>query len=84
MRLLLQLAILIVLLPSALAQNQPSARPVDKAAVPAATPQVTSGGGVAAGKSRFRVVRSISGSAGAQENGSYIIRDPRRCTGWTW
>jgi Trypsin-like peptidase domain len=29
------------------------------------------------GKSKFRVVRSISGTAGAQENGSYLIRDPR-------
>jgi hypothetical protein len=77
MRILPQLTILMVLAPSALAQNQPTTRPAEKAAVPAATAQVTSGGGVAAGKSRFRVVRSISGSAGAQENGSYIIRDPR-------
>ncbi len=77
MRILPQLTILMVLAPSALAQNQPTTRPAEKAAVPAATAQVTSGGGVAAGKSRFRVVRSISGTAGAQENGSYIIRDPR-------
>jgi hypothetical protein len=77
MRILPQFAILMALGPSAFAQDQPSTRPVEKAAVPAATAQVTSGGGVAAGKSRFRVVRSISGSAGAQENGSYIIRDPR-------
>jgi hypothetical protein len=77
MRYLPQLAILIAFAPSALAQNQPSTRPDDKASVPAATAQVTSGGGVPAGNSKFRVVRSISGSAGAQENGSYIIRDPR-------
>jgi hypothetical protein len=73
MRILPQLTILMVLAPSALAQNQPTTRPAEKAAVPAPTAQVTSGGGVAAGKSRFRVVRSISGTAGAQENGSYII-----------
>src|ERR1700689_35576 len=76
MRFLPQLATLIVFVPTALAQNQPSTRPDDRAALPVATAQVTSGGGVPAGKSRFRVVRSISGTAGAQENGSYIIRDP--------
>jgi Trypsin-like peptidase domain len=77
MRFLPQLATLIVFVPTALAQNQPSTRPDDRAALPVATAQVTSGGGVPTGKSRFRVVRSISGTAGAQENGSYIIRDPR-------
>lgn len=77
MRFLPQLAILTIFVPAALAQNQLSTRPDQQAAVPVATAQVTSSGGMPAGKSRFRVVRSISGSAGAQENGSYIIRDPR-------
>ena len=77
MRCLLQLAILIVFIPAALAQNQPQSRPDDKAVVPTQTAPVSSGGGVPVGKSKYRVVRSISGSAGAQENGSYMIRDPR-------
>src|SRR5277367_4323388 len=77
MRFLSQLAILLAFVSSALAQNQPSTRPDEKAAAPVATAAVTSGGGVAAGKSKYRVLRSISGSAGAQENGRYIIRDPR-------
>jgi hypothetical protein len=77
MRFLPQLAILTIFVPAALAQNQLSTRPDQQAAVPVATAQVTSSGGMPAGKSRFRVVRSISGSAGAQGNGSYIIRDPR-------
>ena len=97
MKFRLQLAVLAALVPTAMAQNQPSARPGEKAAAANATPAanspvtspltspattpatspVTSGGGVATGKSKFRVVRSISGSAGAQENGSYLVRDPR-------
>src|SRR5580658_474932 len=77
MKFILQLAILAGLAPAALAQNQPQSRPDDKAVVPAQTSPVSSGGGVPVGKSKYRVVRSISGSAGAQENGSYIIRDPR-------
>jgi hypothetical protein len=81
MKFTLQLAVLAALASAALAQNQPLARPEDEAvaatsqATSPATP-ATSGGGVAAGKSKFCVVRSISGSAGAHENGSYIIRDP--------
>jgi len=77
MKFILQLAILAGLAPAALAQNQPQSRLDDKAVVPAQTSPVSSGGGVPVGKSKYRVVRSISGSAGAQENGSYIIRDPR-------
>ena len=84
MKFLLQLAVLAALVPAtlvpaAVAQNQAPATnsPATGPAAGPATAAVTSGGGVAAGKSRFRVVRSISGSAGAQENGSYIIRDPR-------
>lgn len=76
MRFLLKVAVLTAFVPAVLAQNQPSARPDEKAGAPATTSPVTSGG-VPAGKSKFRVVRSISGSAGAQENGSYLIRDPR-------
>src|SRR5271156_2988697 len=80
MKFLLQLAVLAALVPAtlvpaAVAQNQAPA--TNSPATGPAAAAVTSGGGVAAGKSRFRVVRSISGSAGAQENGSYIIRDPR-------
>src|SRR5271163_5295913 len=80
MKFLLQLAVWAALVPAtlvpaAVAQNQAPA--TNSPATGPAAAAVTSGGGVAAGKSRFRVVRSISGSAGAQENGSYIIRDPR-------
>ena len=82
MKSILRLAVLaglapIALAPAALAQNQPQARTDDKAVVPAQTSPVSSGVGVPVGKSKYRVVRSISGSAGAQQNGSYIIRDPR-------
>jgi hypothetical protein len=34
-------------------------------------------GGVQAGESNFRVVRSVSGTRGAQQGGRYVIEDPR-------
>jgi trypsin-like peptidase len=35
------------------------------------------GSGVAASVSKFRVVRSVSGTQGVQQNGAYFIQDPR-------
>lgn len=70
MKFILQFAVLAGLAPAALgpaalAQNQLQSQPEDKAVVPTQTSPVSSGGGVSVGKSKFRVVRSVSGSAGA-------------------
>jgi len=35
------------------------------------------GGGVAAGEPRFRVVRSVSGSRGSEQGGRFVVDDPR-------
>lgn len=35
------------------------------------------GGGVAAGEPRFRVVRSVSGSRGSEQSGRFVVDDPR-------
>lgn len=34
-------------------------------------------GGVRAGEPRFRVIRSVSGTEGTEENGQFVIKDPR-------
>ena len=49
---------------------------------PAAFPQsgegpATHSGGSLASESKFHVIRSVSGSEGVQQGGSYVIRDPR-------
>ena len=41
------------------------------------TPPSQSAGGVQASKPRYRVIRSVSGSEGSTQNGTYLIRDPR-------
>jgi len=41
------------------------------------TPPPQSAGGVQASKPRYRVIRSVSGSEGSAQNGTYLIRDPR-------
>ena len=48
------------------------------ARLPQATnPPTQAAGGVAATVSKFRFLRSVSGTQGAQVNGKYIIQDPR-------
>ncbi|MGH9712987.1 MAG: trypsin-like peptidase domain-containing protein [Candidatus Acidiferrales bacterium] len=54
----------------ALLQSPPSPQSNDQQ-------QTQSGGGVQASQPKFRVVRSISGSEGIQQGGTYVIRDPR-------
>lgn len=43
----------------------------------AASPQTQTAGGVPAAESKFRLLRSVSGTQGTQKNGKYVIQDPR-------
>jgi hypothetical protein len=74
----LRCSLAIVVLPALatalFAQNPQPSQSSEKATTP---PSVVQSGGVPAGQAKFRVIRSVSGSDGAQQNGSYVIRDPR-------
>jgi hypothetical protein len=74
----LRCSLAIVVLPALatalFAQNPEPSQSNEKATTP---PSVVQSGGVPAGQAKFRVIRSVSGSDGAQQNGSYVIRDPR-------
>lgn len=66
-------ALVFLLLLSPQAQHP---EPQQQAAPPPVQRQ-SSAGGVPASAPKFHVVRCVSGSNGVQQNGSYVIRDPR-------
>lgn len=73
-RSLLPALILLAFSSPTFAQDQSPQAPVKSAA---AQPTVQSAGGGPAGTSNFRVVRSISGASGENQNGIFFIRDSR-------